>query len=236
MFSCRAVCLCDMAWPTKGGLDLSSFQCKWHPQTSSFPSEQLVGSNLNEQIVSAHSCTEISGNAPFRWKSTEKGPGRQRNFPLTKGKSVAPSKLSIIQRRVTYKEGFRHWHFKDQQFVGFKGSMQFISGAKQRLRVPWALSAYGPCIFGSLSPADPICSVILALNVCYVPGTKTKNNKLHKMNFSSCTTLSGVLGSLDNCSALDSAPLGITYPPPNVNSRCNKISNKIRLPTDSLQT
>lgn len=153
MFSCRAVCLCDMAWPTKGGLDLSSFQCKWHLQTSSFPSEQLVGSNLNEQIVSAHSCTEISGNAPFRWKSTEKGPGRQRNFLLMKGKSIAPSKLSIIQRRVTYKEGFRHWHFKDQQFVGFKGSMQFISGAKQRLRV----------FLGPFLPTD------LAFSVAFLP-------------------------------------------------------------------
>lgn len=94
--------------------------------------------------MSAHSWAEISVEMPHLGeKARKRGPGAKGNSTLCvmKGKSVAPSKLSIIQLRVTYKEGFRHWHFKDQQFVRFKGSMQFISGAKQRLRVLWALSA-----------------------------------------------------------------------------------------------
>lgn len=96
---------------------------------------------------------------------------------------------------------------------------------------PFLLTHLGT--FGSFCLIGPICFVILALNVCCVPVTKTKNNKLHKMNFFfvSCTMLSGVLGSLDDCTTLASASLGIDLPTTQCEFShcCNKMSDKIRL-------
>lgn len=46
------------------------------------PNDQLVGSNLNEQVVSVHSCTEISEEMPhLHGKMQEKVLGAKRTQP-----------------------------------------------------------------------------------------------------------------------------------------------------------
>lgn len=86
---------------------------------------------------------------------------------------------------------------------------------------PFLLTHLGT--FGSFCPIGPICSVILALNVCCVPVTKTKNNKLHKMNFfffflslAQCCQVS--LALLMIALPWPQLPWVLIYPPPSVNS------------------